>query len=92
MRNGEVKVGDWVQAAKGSEITDGDLRVRPGTTGQVLEVPADEMAFVMVAWEGDVICGADPIEFDVLCDVDFAKTPGTTPKKPRREPLKRGAA
>jgi hypothetical protein len=86
-----VRNGDWVQALTDSQIEDGSIRIRPRTVGQVLHVPADENALVMIAWEGGNICGADPLEFDVLCDVDFARTPETTPNKPRRAPLRRGA-
>jgi hypothetical protein len=92
MRNSEIRAGDWVQAVLGSSIEDGPVKVRPGTLGQVLHVPNDENFLVTIAWEGGAICGADPLEFDVLCDVDFARTPETTPTKPRRTPLKRGAA
>lgn len=68
------------------------LVTKKGGLGYVLEIYYEDAP--LMVWEEtgrkmECVLGK---EVELLCEADFATTPETTPKKPRRDYLKRGVS
>ncbi len=90
----DVEVGDFVQSK--TKIDDeGDSVAEKGDVGRVIVKHCDpEFGWCLptVRFERTGrIYDVFPEEIDVLAEKDFATTEATTPKKPRRTAIKRGA-
>ncbi len=90
-----ILVDDFVQAK--TEIKDGDEVVaKKGDVGKVVVKSLTQehgwsLPTVLFERTGRAY-DCTPEEIDVLCDGEFARTPETTPKKPRRHAVKRGVS
>lgn len=87
-----IRFGDFVQARE--DLQDEDISSVPkGMTGEVIMKHFDsELGWCLptVRFENGAVLCVTPEEVDVLAPADFATREETTPKKPVREPIRRG--
>lgn len=89
-----IRVGDFVQAIT-FIIDEGRVVAEPGDVGTIIGkeyIPGFGFCFPTAKFERTGrIYDVTPNEVDVLAEPGFAATQDTTPRKPRRVAIKRGA-